>query len=84
MFGGAVCGDHHRGRVDVADLRARPDAACAEVREDGFVVDQVTKDGEGLTLRCRASPGDGPTDTETHAHVTRFQDFHDAVSHGQA
>ena len=83
-FGRAVRGDHHRGGVDVAELRARPDAACAQVREDGFVVDEVAKDGEGLTLGCRERPDNGPPHTETHAHVTRSQDFHDVIPQGRA
>ena len=61
------------GGVDVADFGARPDAACAEVREDGFVVDEVAEDSEGLSLGGRDSSDNRPPHTETHAHVTRSQ-----------
>ena len=58
--------------------------ACAQVREDGVVVDQVAKDGERLTLGGPESSDDGPPHAETHAPVTRSQDVHDVISQGPA
>jgi hypothetical protein len=78
--GRAVRRDHHRSGVDLPDLCARPDAACPQVREDRFVVDEVAEDREGLALGGGESVDKRPPHAEAHPHVTRFQDFHGAVS----
>jgi len=77
-FGGAVGGDHDGGGLDLGGVTFQGDALLAEAVKDGFIMDEVAQDGEGLAVGGFEGEGDGVADAEAHAEMLGAVDFHGA------
>jgi hypothetical protein len=75
-LGRAVGRDHHGRRRDGCDVLGDRDALRLEPVQDGWVVDQVTKDRQWAGVGVLERERDGIANAEAHAEVGRSKDMH--------
>jgi hypothetical protein len=66
---GAVGGNQDGGSSDRLQLALQLDAGLTELRQNAFIMDEVTEDRERTVSRFAMGEGDGITDAEAHAEM---------------
>jgi hypothetical protein len=72
----AVGANHDRAGINGGRIVDDVNAALAQLGQDGFIMNQIAKNGERPGLRTSERKVDGVADAETHAEMLRADDFH--------
>jgi hypothetical protein len=75
-LGRAVRRHHEGGRFNVCDILRDLDALGVEGAQNGWIVDEVTKNGQRAGICMREREGNGIANAETHAEMRCLEEPH--------